>query len=226
MVDLTNINFSITIGCWKSIYFTLNPMKNPDVLLMISPCAIFHGYIPLYPAIFYLYIRLFSSFFLVKFTFIDTSHLTRPSRHPSLSEADSPSARAHRCLAALVVADWGSSASMLISIDVPKRPDLGLHISFNIPPIFRYPNPYIYMDIYIYMAPVSLHRVPRPFRGLGRNQRIADGPQHQSHRWRWCREHSSWPDLGPRDQLSRWFISWNLCPRSVLICVYKINTHH
>ena len=49
MVDLTNINFSITIGCWKSIYFTLNPMKNPDVLLMISPCAIFHGYIPLYP---------------------------------------------------------------------------------------------------------------------------------------------------------------------------------
>ena len=129
-------------------------MKNPDVLLMISPCAIFHGYIPLYPAIFYLYISLFSSFFLVKFTFIDTSHLTRPSRHPSLSEADSPSARAHRCLAALVVADWGSSASMLISIDVPKRPDLGLHISFNIPPIFRYPNPYIYIWIYIYIWPM------------------------------------------------------------------------
>ena len=96
-------------------------MKNPDVLLMISPCAIFHGYIPLYPAIFYLYISLFFIFFLVKFTFIDTSHLTRPSRHPSLSEADSPSARAHRCLAALVVADWGSSAPMPISIDVPKR---------------------------------------------------------------------------------------------------------
>ena len=207
MVDLTNINFSITIGCWKSIYFTLNPMKNPDVLLMISPCAIFHGYIPLYPAIFYLYISLFSSFFLVKFTFIDTSHLTRPSRHPSLSEADSPSARAHRCLAALVVADWGSSASMLISIDVPKRPDLGLHISFNIPPIFRYPNPYIYMDIYIYgpcITPSGSKAVSRPW------PKPAD-------RWRPTASISSMKMMQ-----GAFFLAWFGTPRSVESVVYQL----
>ena len=210
-------------------------MKNPDVLLMISPCAIFHGYIPLYPAIFYLYISLFFIFFLVKFTFIDTSHLTRPSRHPSLSEADSPSARAHRCLAALVVADWGSSAPMPISIDVPKRQnwgfepnfkplDLELHISFNIPPIFRYPNSLNW----IYMAHVSLHRLPRPFKETALAETSGSLTAHSINL---IDEDDAGSILlglkrGPRDQLSRWFISWNLCPRSVRICVYKINTNH
>ena len=40
---------------------------------------------------------------------------------------------------------------MAISIDVPKRPlDLGLHISFNIPPLFQVPEP---IHGYIYICP-------------------------------------------------------------------------